>query len=355
MDGPTVLEKWKKAVVHIECAGDSEAALAWQRGLDQLQQEAARREISPEEFKEEWDKEMNNPAGIRDRRLWGTAVFMTDAGRKYLLTARHVLFDEKAAIAEVQSEVERNKALSAEAQAFLAQLALKNSQGRAFRIFFRVPSLDEAIAYKGRQESDFILGLNEHEDLTFSDPSFDLAIVSLDLGSAKAARKRFVDHLLGSGHLPIALDDISDQLPNEGSDIFTVGFPYSTSVLEQMHPPLVGSWSPSCYSLPSFAFGRVSMSHEQLRFFWVDISAYPGNSGGPVVENGKLVGIVSGQAKDLTSPVQARIPFGMIIRSKYIRELLKVRQQEEDYFLNEFGRGREAGNNQRAENGGKQN
>jgi CBS domain-containing protein len=38
------------------------------------------------------------------------------------------------------------------------------------------------------------------------------------------------------------------------------------------------------------------MVHHILPFFWADMSIYPGNSGGPVVEDGKLVGVVSAQA-----------------------------------------------------------
>ena len=34
------------------------------------------------------------------------------------------------------------------------------------------------------------------------------------------------------------------------------------------------------------------MLHNTLPFFWADMSIYPGNSGGPVVANDRLVGIV---------------------------------------------------------------
>ena len=74
------------------------------------------------------------------------------------------------------------------------------------------------------------------------------------------------------------------------------------------------------------------MVHEKLPFFWVDISIDAGNSGGPVIQDGKLVGIVSKQA---TTPVEGsptlrtRIPFGIVVQSKYILELLTI-QSEKD-------------------------
>ncbi len=39
------------------------------------------------------------------------------------------------------------------------------------------------------------------------------------------------------------------------------------------------------------------MVHGSLPYFWADMSTYPGNSGGPVIANDRLIGIVSHQAQ----------------------------------------------------------
>ncbi len=76
------------------------------------------------------------------------------------------------------------------------------------------------------------------------------------------------------------------------------------------------------------------MMHDQLPFFWVDMSIYPGNSGGPLIEGDYLVGVISAQA---TLPTEAgpgvgtRIPFGKIIKTKYVRDLLNIQEQKDQH------------------------
>ena len=84
-------------------------------------------------------------------------------------------------------------------------------------------------------------------------------------------------------------------------------------------------WSSDAVSVPVSAFGRVSMLHSALDYFWCDMSIYPGNSGGPVIENDKLVGIVSAQALISTeAPYETpmRIPFGRIMKAKHLKPLM---------------------------------
>ena len=74
------------------------------------------------------------------------------------------------------------------------------------------------------------------------------------------------------------------------------------------------------------------MLHNELPFCWVDMSIYPGNSGGPVIEGGKIVGIVSGQPTipvEESEKLRTRIPFGKIIKAKFIPELLAIQEQKD--------------------------
>jgi S1-C subfamily serine protease len=85
------------------------------------------------------------------------------------------------------------------------------------------------------------------------------------------------------------------------------------------------SWSSSHVSLPVASYGRVSMVHPELSFFWADMSIYPGNSGGPVVEADKLVGIVSGQPVipvEGDQTLRTRIPFARITKASGLHDLL---------------------------------
>jgi S1-C subfamily serine protease len=92
-------------------------------------------------------------------------------------------------------------------------------------------------------------------------------------------------------------------------------------------------WSSSVVSLPVWSFGRVAMLHQDLPFFWADMSIYPGNSGGPVIENGKLCGVVSAQAMiplEGLSNLATRIPFGKIIKARFIKQLLDAQDEKLD-------------------------
>jgi hypothetical protein len=95
-------------------------------------------------------------------------------------------------------------------------------------------------------------------------------------------------------------------------------------------PPALLHWGSRHVSLPTFSFGRVAMLHELLPHFWGDLTIYPGNSGGPVIENESLVGVVVQQAV-LREPngQPQRVPFCKAIKCKYLKELL-AQQIEKD-------------------------
>lgn len=74
------------------------------------------------------------------------------------------------------------------------------------------------------------------------------------------------------------------------------------------------------------------MLHDALPFYWVDMGVYPGNSGGPIVEDDRLVGIVSAQAMesiDGMPDARTGIPFAKIIKSRHLRALLDEQQQKD--------------------------
>lgn len=320
------MDKWKKAVIHIECATDSEHFYDRIKRIELMRKELDKGEISHEQFAEKiTDK-------TRDLRYHGTAIFVAHEGRRYLITARHVLCDEFSAKREYQEEVSRAQQWPEHMRPSLLESAKEHALNNIFSIIFRVPSLDEIMQGNSEIHRSFLmnLGAGTHDTVpyTFSAPELDLAIVSLDQRD-----KRFTDELVSKGHVPISLNDIAEVPSKEGAQVYTVGFPSSTSLLGQVSKhPSIAHWSSSYFSLPVFSFGRVSMLHEALPFYWVDMSIYPGNSGGPVIEEDQLVGIVSGQP---TIPVEndkqlkTRIPFGKIIKAKYIFELLSQQEQKD--------------------------
>lgn len=319
-------EEWKRAVVHLECATDSEHFYDHIKRIDELRIKLDQGEISQDEFGQEIT------GRTRDLRYHGTALFISHNERRYLLTARHVLFDELSAKREYEEELERSKSWPEGSREHILQSANERALNNIFNIIFRVPSLDEVLQKGTEAHKEFLMNLGAGASFTvpytFSTPELDLALVSLDQRDS-----RFADQLIELGYEPISSDLIDDSPSSEGADIFTVGFPSATALIGQVSQhPATAHWSSSHFSLPVFSFGKVSMLHDELPFYWSDMSIFPGNSGGPIIENGKIVGVVSAQATlpiDEVPSVKTRIPFGKIIKTSYVKELLQIQEQKD--------------------------
>ena len=212
---------------------------------------------------------------------------------------------------------------------------MQRLRDQIFSIIFRVPNIDEVIQTNSDTLRSFLMnlgaGTTSTVPYTFSDPDIDLAIVSLDNRNSK-----FADELVKNGYKPISLDNLGEEPSREGAEVFTVGYPSSTAIIGEIkQPSSKAQWASNYFSTPTFAFGRVSMLHNEIPFFWADMSIYPGNSGGPVIEDDNVVGIVSAQP---TIPVEQSqkyrtgIPFGKIIKAKFIAELLSIQEQKDKNF-----------------------
>ena len=320
------MDKWKKAVIHIECATDSEHIYDRIARIEGLREKLNNGDITQLRYAEE----IGN--GARDIRYHGTAVLIEHKGRRYMITARHVLWDRDYAKREYQEEEDRAQKWPEQMQVSLLRNAKEHELNRIFNIIFRVPSLDEVIQNNFNRVRAFLMNLGAGTTFSipysFSTPELDIAIVSLDQRDT-----RFADELIDKGYTFISSNDIAETPSKEGAQVYTIGFPSSTSLLGEIkqHPAEV-NWSSSYFSLPTFSFGRVSMLHNDLPYFWVDMSIYPGNSGGPLIEDDKLVGIVSGQPAipvEENEQLHTRIPFAKIIKAIYIFELI-ARQEQKD-------------------------
>lgn len=288
-----MINEWKKHVVHLECVGE----------------------------------DPTGEVGNRDKRSQGTAIFIEDNGKRYLVTARHVVHDEVKA-------VKKRSGYEAE-----------DAEVEIFSNIFRVRSLNEGYREIGDMPEHLMgLGAGPYgvRPYVFSSPELDLAIISLD-----KQEKSFITDLLDHGYVPLKVTDILEGPTEEGADICAIGYPNTSRVGQVNQHPAEVNWSSKDISLPVSSFGKVAMLHGDLDYFWGDISIYPGNSGGPVVQDGKLVGIVSAQAvvgidemydyNGNKVPIYGvvRIPFARIIKAKHVLgllDLMKAKDQSIDSF-----------------------
>jgi hypothetical protein len=99
------MEKWKKSVIHLECATDKEHI------LDRVNRmKTASRELGEGIKGNEESAEEIRIVG-REIRYHGTAIFLAHKGKRYLLTARHVVWDEREAKRWYQENFKRIKEL----------------------------------------------------------------------------------------------------------------------------------------------------------------------------------------------------------------------------------------------------
>lgn len=312
MPTPLTLDAWQRAVVHLECAADSTNA----------------RTASFEELQ-------TRPT--KDVRWTGTALFVEDEDeRAYLVTARHVLrLDEMARLHSFRwfdpgppdgqdvpldwwDEQQR-------------LLDIEREQQWIAPMIFRVPRYpadtdnpDEPTT--GSHMLGWLsVGSSMGHAYTYSAPELDLAVISLSQSRNDSILSEFLDGLRADGYEPISTSQIAAGPSSVGADVSTVGFPGTATVARREMHPANQHWSSSSISLPVASWGRVAMDHEQLPYFWADMTVYPGNSGGPVVENGQLVGVVSSQAV----VEGTRVPFAQVMKAGAVRGLLE-RQRAKD-------------------------
>ncbi len=313
------LDKWKREVVHLEGATGSKVDLPPLVAASQA--------------------DNYDPARSRDIRRQGTAIFFEDQGQRYLLTARHVLHDAVAAAAELQTITTRYESDEEYRRITDLEYVTKQVGKRLYSVIFRLPSIDELLG--GLTDEAYIEHVLQNVECgpnppyEFSGPGEDLAAIALD----RQWNNAFTTGLIQNGFVPVRVSDIADGPLTEGDPVFAVGYPKAVSLMGCRElPGTAANWASDAISLPAFSFGRVSLLHDRLWFFWADLSIYPGNSGGPVVDatTGKLVGIVSAQAESevhlkggiVTSPAgeqvdpTAPIPFAQVTKSKYIRAVL---------------------------------
>jgi CBS domain-containing protein len=168
----------------------------------------------------------------------------------------------------------------------------------------------------------------------------DLAVISLRMRLSELSGRIFmnesifVEELLMLGYYPVTIDEIAQGPSYEGADIFTVGYPSGVSQVmtrEEIKGKFEEYFSIDV-TLPCFTFGKISMANESLPYFWADLRIYVGNSGCPVVENNKIVGIVTHGAVIEGDNEWFKIPFAKATKTKLLPDLLEEQLRKDEVF-----------------------
>jgi hypothetical protein len=329
------LKRWKRAVVHIESATNSVPPSVEFQAFVEASRALKAGEIDQNAFVAE---QISRPR--RDLRFHGTGLFVAHGDRDFLVTARHVVHDEHAA-EDARREAAADRASYSRRTGHQLPEPNEDLPGLLIRQFLcRVPSLDEVTREGPGRIRESLMAMGEGWGdgyFTFSEPELDLAVISL---ARPYQGGEFADGLRRAGYLPVDVADFADEPTSEGAAVFTIGYPSAMALVDELRLDEAQKlWGSSFVSLPSTAFGRVSMLHPSLGYFWADLPIYPGNSGGPVVEGDRLVGLVSSQpvvpdpviyeGKDLALTAITRVPFARVTKGKHVRALVDTQFQKD--------------------------
>lgn len=289
----TDIKKWERSVINIECR-------ELRYSPEDIDQVIATELLQGKIPKEDDELQRRAELGRETMPVSGTAIYVTDNGKKYLVTAKHVIYDP--------------------------QESKSGTGARLFRdISIRTP-YEYFLKRKVNDASILSTGYGPLSPFYLSDDATDIGIISLQ-GSLT---NFLIKTLEEDGYLPVELGDINrKQTINTGDEIAAIGYPdiSKVGVFEKRN-----DYQSNVVVLPVSTFGNIAMTHDQLSYFIGDITVYPGNSGGPVIQDNKLIGIVSGQVLipvDHSNRLSSRGTLAKVIKAEHILLGLKKLQEIE--------------------------
>ncbi len=265
-----MIDKWKKAVVKIESVQQRYSPEQID-GILKKKLDSIGHTISQHETADI----RGEISGIKDT-LRGTGLMISDGTKWYLVTAKHII---------------KATELSNGAETITDQLFIRSDAND--KKSNEIPLLS------------LTTGLTKYKPFVLSSDKEDLIIISFQKSDYKAN----VAYMKQIGVVPIPVQDISQTEDN--GDVFTIGF-----------PALSGS------TKAEVSKGKITANSI------ANMAVYPGNTGGPVIKNNKLVGVLSYQSGIVTNIDAATHPFAkansaMVIKASYILPLLKKLQANE--------------------------
>lgn len=236
----------------------------------------------------------------------GSAIFMIYHDRLLLLTARHVVHDWTSTDPNKISDM---------------IVLIENLTERDIKDTY--DSARNSYTFVGDFHFLFF-GRSSESRWAFSSIEKDLAVIDLSVG---IPAQSFANTLFKRGYRPIFVKDI-DTLCNikEGDKIMAVGYPVESEVDTNKAGPLL-KFTSRFISLPMVTEGTTNGISDNI-FFDANLFVYHGFSGGPIIKNNQLIGIVHGGYPQPTRKQSKQLPLYLklqlqLIKSTHIMQLLR--------------------------------
>jgi hypothetical protein len=303
-------DKWEKAVLNIESVSD-------RYNIHEILNYIKDRKNQNKKYSELDSLNDYNELRSQIIKVSGTAIYLSEGDNRYLVTAKHVVYDKNYTIRHIY-------------------FTRENLQQRSFEFFEKLNSniavkTPFSLYIKGKYNLLKIPEVNQ-DSLTrpfkFSNDDIDIAIISLQSKITFPLRKLLEE----DGYEPISVNNI-DTVDNHiiGEDLLAIGYP-SFSALTKVEAQ--NKILDDDVVLPLTTFGKTALCHPFLYYFIADITVNPGNSGGPIIRNNKIVGIVSQQMlvdlrinsgvdlNEVINKLKSSSPLAKIIKGKFIIETI---------------------------------
>lgn len=299
------VEKWIKSVINLETRPGIFTTPAFNQLIKQLEA----KQINAADFEGAMQKmENEEPVYI------GTAIFMSYLGRHYLVTARHVL--ENTEEQYVPNYPPEFGTMNLHPRVVDKILIIENGST------IGTPKINPGRTFISHLNT----GPNWKRSYIFAPYNIDLAILNLDNFAVGHDR---VATLKNMGYVPIELSDIDTVCTlQKGQVIYSIGFTGDFfEVGRKKLTPKQLLLESDLISLPIVSEGTVGDDHMASDYFTGNIFVEKGNSGGAIVSNNKLIGIVSaGGVEDKIVTTETlgkyRSRYIKLIKSSLIKPLL---------------------------------
>ena len=335
--GRISLEDWKKAVVNLEMESGQHS----QDYIDFITDSLSRAGYPA--------KKIDTIKYVLEHStiiFTGTAIYIRDHNRKYLVSVMHTLFDDTLSNAKANRIARGN-------------VHYESNTAITPRISIRTP-FSYYLEHDRRVFNNNALIINNFTEgpslyrLVPDSTGDGIAIISLQPDTCKW----MVDTLQHNGYEPLSLEDIMperrDREISELDTVFAIGFPERISIVERARWPFPYEVYPPHQTMeivaPFIVEGKIAMYNPGIQHFYVNITAYSGNSGSPIINrNGKFIGLISsanaGNVYDKNANLMDIHGVGQLItvvNTRWLPDILKKFKPDEERYINEEAKKKKA-------------
>jgi hypothetical protein len=240
----------------------------------------------------------------------GTAVFLVYEHIHFLITARHVLEDLNFPI-----------------------------PGFPYNQIFFPENANIANSANFTPASLYLMSLDSNlhaRNFIWSSRDTDLAIVALDAYPVGVSDIPKI--LKDRGYEPIQVASIDTGYQSKKNDVtYSIGFPELSMLGKKASIDTFEVFQSNDVTVPIVSVGRILEGKGATKYIISDVFVYHGNSGGPLIHNNKLIGIVHGANLEKRQAIGTRLKYyfflngNQFIKVRYIMPLLRELVKEIKY------------------------